>query len=439
MQWQSPLKKTDPPPPAQHLSTPAELPHSLCILLVLNAVIAYRSVPRTLQLFQTYFPSATFRIPHFTSVINWTLRLGFGLLSQVKPLNTPWLAIIDHSIDIGTKKALVVLRVPLNVLSQRAGALQRSDCECIGLQVAETVNGESIQADLTTIFNQAGCPAGVIKDSDATLNKGVRLWAAQTTGTVELIDDLSHTVANALKKEYQHTDAYTGFVTWANQVAKKLRQTVHAFLIPPKLRKKGRFMSVGRLANWGKKLSGSFNLTDEADLDTPLPDALAERDQQDAFINAFSQTTGLASSVMRVLKRQGLTIKTAQTCSALLASLAETAPLRLCLDSWLEQHPGIRQRLKVDALPISSDVIESLFGSFKHIMARNPQADMNRSVLLIPALCGSSRMNDEQVSKLLAQTPHKALQVWEQENIPYTLRKKRRAFFERTKPKTGEG
>jgi len=394
---------------------------------VLQAVISYRSVPRTLDLIQTYNPLGSFRTPHFTSVINWTLRLGLGLLRQVKPLNTPWLAIIDHSIDIGTKKALVVLRVSLNTLSNRVGALRRSDCECIGLQVAETVNGESIQAALTVIFNQSGCPAGIIKDSDATLNKGVRLWAEQETQPVEMIEDISHVVANALKKQYQDRDAYTRFVTWTNQIAKKLRQTVYAFLIPPKLRSKGRFMSIDRLAKWGEKLSEHLDFTREGEA-IPLPDALSDLDQQRGFIKEFAQTTDLVSRIMGLLKKQGLKADTARTCRSWLEPLADTAKIRLCLDSWLDKHLCIQQRLNVDSLPISSDVIESLFGSFKHIMARNPQADMNRSVLLIPALCGGGQLDDQQISALLARTPHKTLQVWEQENIPYTLRKKRQAF-----------
>jgi hypothetical protein len=86
------------------------------------------------------------------------LRLGLGLLKQVKPISTPWLAIIDHSIDIGTKKALVVLRVNVAALSQRGAAIQLEDCECIGLKVCERVNGESIARDLEEIFNQAGKP-----------------------------------------------------------------------------------------------------------------------------------------------------------------------------------------------------------------------------------------------------------------------------------------
>ncbi len=87
-------------------------------------------------------------MPHFTSVINWTLRLGLGLLKQVKPINKPWVAIIDHSIDIGTKKALVVLRVTLDALSRRGSAICLEDCECVGLKVSEKVDGESISRDL---------------------------------------------------------------------------------------------------------------------------------------------------------------------------------------------------------------------------------------------------------------------------------------------------
>jgi len=79
----------------------------LCVVLVLQAVVSYRSVPRLLNLFNPKTPLTLGWIPHFTSVINWTLRLGLGMLKQVTPICKPWLAIIDHSIDIGTKKALV--------------------------------------------------------------------------------------------------------------------------------------------------------------------------------------------------------------------------------------------------------------------------------------------------------------------------------------------
>ena len=92
--------------------------------LVLQAVVSFRSVPRILALFRTEARLGIDWVPHFTSVINWTLRVGLGLLRQVAPIDQPWVAIIDHSIDVGTKKALVVLRVPLAALSQRGSAIQ---------------------------------------------------------------------------------------------------------------------------------------------------------------------------------------------------------------------------------------------------------------------------------------------------------------------------
>jgi len=92
-------------PPTQIIDIKqAQQVRALCVLLVTQTVVSYRSIPRILALFNEKTPLTLGWIPHFTSVINWTLRLGLGLLKQVKPISKPWLAIIDHSIDIGTKK-----------------------------------------------------------------------------------------------------------------------------------------------------------------------------------------------------------------------------------------------------------------------------------------------------------------------------------------------
>jgi hypothetical protein len=162
---------------------------------VIQAVVSYRSIPRILDLLSAKTPFAWTWTPHFTSVINWSLRLGLGLLKQVRPIRKPWLAIIDHSIDIGTKKALVVLRVTIDALSKRGKAIQLKDCECIGLTIAETVNGESISEELEDIFAQAGRPAAIIKDCDYTLQKGVRLWSQRQETPVPVIEDIGHVLA----------------------------------------------------------------------------------------------------------------------------------------------------------------------------------------------------------------------------------------------------
>ncbi len=78
-------------------------------------------------------------------------------------------------------------------------------------------------------------------------------------------------------------------------------------------------------------------------------------------------------------------------------------------------------------LLVSSDMIESLFGNDKHIIERSPQADMNRSVLLIPALCGGR--SESIIQQALNEASQADLEEWDKENIPYTLRRKRHDFF----------
>ena len=98
------------------------------------------------------------------------------------------------------------------------------------------------------------------------------------------------------------------------------------------------------------------------------------------------------------------------------------------MDQWLQQHLAIQQKFPDMPLLVSSDIIESLFGNYKHIIERSPQADMNRSVLLIPALCG--KRDNATISNALHHASHQELNDWEQTNIPYTVRKKRRDFFD---------
>jgi hypothetical protein len=334
--------------------TDAQQVRTLCVLLVLHSVVSFRSVPRILGLLQTQARAGISWVPHFTSVINWSLRVGLGLLRQVAPIDEPWMAIIDHSIDVGTKKALVVLRVPLAALALRGAAIRLEDCQCIGLTIAETVNGETLAQQLTGIFSRAGLPAAITKDCDATLNKGVRLWMEQVQTTLPVIEDIGHVMASALKAQFEQTDHYKRFTT-------------------------------------------------------------------------FATTAVTVSQLLETLKHNGLDPSTDAQCRQLAEYLPANSLVRHRLRTWLDHHSAIQHQLTCLPLIVSSDIIESLFGNFKYLLERSPQADMNRTVLLIPALCGY--LDPAILAKALALASHGDLVAWEKKNIPYTLRKKRTAFF----------
>ncbi len=83
---------------------------ALCVLIIVSTMIPFRAVPKILNIL-----SGSDWIPHFTSVLNWTLRVGLALLKRVGKVVYPWIAIIDYSLAIGRNKVLVVLRVPLTL------------------------------------------------------------------------------------------------------------------------------------------------------------------------------------------------------------------------------------------------------------------------------------------------------------------------------------
>ena len=346
------------------------------------------------------------------------------------PINKPWLAIIDHSIDIGTKKALVVLRVTVEALSNRGAAIQLKDCECIGLKIADKVNGESISLELEEIFNQAGKPSAIIKDCDATLQKGTRLWAQSCKTAIPVIEDIGHVMASALKSQFEKTVDYQRFTTLTSHGSHCLRQTEWAFLVPPKLRSKGRFQSISQLGKWADKMLEVFAVkgrAKEGSLLAKLRTALPGFMQLKHFIKNFASTTKVVSQAMEILKNKGLNQTSYEHCYLLSQDLPKKSKVKKRLQLWLQQHIEIQKQITSLPLLVSSDIIESLFGNFKHIIERSPQADMNRTTLLIPALCGD--LNEKKISQALNQARHNDLKNWEEENISYTMRKKRQAFF----------
>ncbi len=132
---------------------------------------------------------------------------------------------------------------------------------------------------------------------------------------------------------------------------------------------------------------------------------------------------------MGLLKNKGLDKNTFEKCMELTGSLPSHSKVRQRLQIWLKHHYTIQNQLTSFPLLVSSDIIESLFGKFKHVMERSSQADMNRTALLIPALCGN--VKNEQVTEIFNMTHHKDLKEWEKKNVSYTLRKKRQLFFKR--------
>ena len=112
-------------------------------------------------------------VPHFTTGIGWALRVGLHCLQQAqRPLDAQWVCIADFTIQIGSKKALLVLRVPVSALSL-GKALTLKQVEVIGLSLGETWNGDRVNTVLLSLFERCGWPSHVVSDCGSDIKKGI--------------------------------------------------------------------------------------------------------------------------------------------------------------------------------------------------------------------------------------------------------------------------
>lgn len=398
------------------------------IQLIIEARVSFRSVPRILSAMGFVGWK-----PHFTSVINWVCRVGLAHLQEVKAPSEAWIAIVDMTLDIAYKKALVVLRLPLSVFLKRKGAVTLEDVSCAGIRIRESWKSEDVADALREILGDEAMLKAIIKDSGRDLAKGVRLWKdSQKRKDVFTISDLSHEVANALKADFKEQPSFKRITRKLKDNATKIFQSRLACLAPPKLRPKGRFMGISRLGHWLEKIQkllGGPGRVHEGSLEAELRRLFGGFGNLGYMTKQLCQRSLLLAEMMKVLKTKGLNRESYQEAREILEKLPKRSESYKRISCWMTRHLHIQCRLGIaqTPLPVSSDIIESLFGIFKTFLARNPKAEMNHLVLGIAALCGPQ--SHLLIQTRLTQVSHRNFLDWKKKEIGVTGKMERMRIF----------
>ncbi len=400
----------------------------VCVQLFLVAKISFRAIPRVLAAM-----SWAGWTPSFSSVINWIGRLGIQKLESARKLSGDWVAIVDMSIDVAFKKALVVLRVPLEIFDGRREALSLNDVSCVGLEVSKQWNGEMVNEALQRILGEGHSLKVILKDNGSDLAKGVDLWReGHAKDHVFVVSDLGHEVANAMKEEFTGSLKFAEITHTLKTSATRIFQSPYACLAPPKLRSKGRFMSICRIARWFEKMRNALGGSGRVHRESPAADlrrmmgGLASLHYPLDKLLKFADAT---AAIMKIFKCQGLNQSSYREARSILDQLSPRSLVRKRLQSWMNTHLAIQARLSMGQtpLPVSSDIIESLFGAYKNLLARNSKAEFNHLVLAIPAMCGHTAIAD--ITESQQAISHKKYVEWVEKNIGTTAMMQRREFL----------
>lgn len=369
----------------------------LTLTLFARTHSSFRAVSRVLHVLADWLGISKAPCPQ--TVINWVMRLSIVRMQSVKllqgaarhlsPFTNGLIWMIDTRITLGPGKLLSVLALDAHHYQLAGCAPGLQHVRCIAGAVSPSWTGERLAELLERVIAVVGRPAAYLKDGGSELKKATDVLSERGLGS-PVIDDISHAVANMLKRRYEKHPQFSTFLSACGQVSGRLKHTVLACLTPPKVQTQSRFMNVHRLVRWADRVLGLLPAGRAkagsvlAKLRTCLDDLPTYR----TLIRQFRDDAVALLACQKMLKTHGLTHDTLTQCAPLLDAMA-SGRVRQEFARYLHHQLATATSLGLDkvGLPLSSDPIESLFGLTKQHGA-GPIKDANRMALRIPALCG---------------------------------------------------
>lgn len=403
--------------------------------LALSA-IGYRGAARALEIVAPLLPDGEF--PSANGGQIWLLRLGLYELQRPKDQADDWVWFFDHTIQTGNGKCFLVAGVRLSEWNAKRTAallqdpdkpfaLTHSDLSIFGIELMESSNGEGVRQQLVAMVEKTGItPCVLVSDQGADVRKGAELFAADHPTAV--VFDIAHAVANAIKRQLNHDDAWQQFLTDANHFKTQIRQSSGAFLIPPDLKSKARWMNLEPLIAWSCRVeafladprAGLDKAQASIDLET-LQKKLEWLPEHAESIARWSGMMAAAAIILNYIRNQGYHPRACEELQPLLSEFRD-GPARGIADECLDFIRVQSEQSTGERLVGSSEILESLIGKGKQIQGRNKNG-YTKSILGMAAAVAERSV--EAIEAAFAAVKVRDVTTWIEEKLGLSIQAQR--------------
>ncbi len=193
------------------------------VSLVLQSASSLRGAPRAMAISLGLF-QLPYTAPAWSTGRLWLLRLGYYKLTRAKEQADDWAWIVDHTVQVGQEKCLVILGVRLHVFATQKRPLRHEDVEPLVLLPMSPSNGERIFEQLKASVAKTGVPRQMVADHGSDLKAGIEAFCQQhpTTG---FLYDVKHNTACVLKQELAGDASWQTFMRLAAKSNHQVQQS----------------------------------------------------------------------------------------------------------------------------------------------------------------------------------------------------------------------
>lgn len=378
--------------------------------LVLTAKSTLRGASAVWDFVRQHVPGLP-EAPHWSTGRLWLLRLGCARLLEPKPWAADWIWMVDHTVQIGQEKCLLILGIRASRLPKDR-PLQLADMVPIALCPTKRANKTQVAGELLRATQVAGVPLAILSDHGADLHGGIKIFQQTHPDTRELYD-LKHKAACLLKHRLTADPRFAEYSRQMGQCKFQVQQTELDFLTPPSGRSKARFMNLEKFIGWGRRTLDVLDRQPDCVLQHTSRERLEEklgwlRGYRQAFEEWASWLTVIETSQAAV--RHGITRRTHDDLQTRLpeSPLASTRQLRSDLLQFVAEQTG--QLTGEQRLPLMTEVLESSFGKLKYLERDQQKRGFTSLIVCLGALVGT--WTAETIAAALHRTPTKVVGQW---------------------------
>jgi hypothetical protein len=310
--------------------------------------------------------------------------------------------IIDHTIQVGGAKYFVIVGCPLADVPFGRRCLSLADLRLVALVPMDQSNQYRVAAELSNAAERTGAPRVVVSDQAGDLTKGLEHFQRRHAG-VAAVGDIAHHGANVLANRWGRDPRWAELVKRLGQTNQQIRQTADAFLLSPTLRNKARFMNVGPLLRFARRVLGL--------LQREVPHEKAQQRygwlleyQED--LAGWLEQYGVVEKTIKRVRLHGLNAGTLADLekdwgppSKRLGTQVAKGHMRAYVSK------NLRQAKEGETLPASSEILEAALGKMKAKAVQGGKGELTALTLVVGALLG--KHDEQDIREALDAVPQK--------------------------------
>lgn len=376
------------------------------------------------------------RLPSKDTIRGWLQRLGVARMKKTGKLkDAVWL--VDETVQIGKEKVLAVLAVERERFQNNGRPLAHKDMQVLAFRPATSWTGENVAKVYSELSEVHGSPRAVITDGGKNLRDPIE--TINTKGKKPLaLRDLKHLLANALETEVGNSEAFQEYTKQIHQTISAVQQTELAHLAPPSFNRRSRFMNLQKHIIWFCMILWQLNHPNSGARKKISPERMQEKlgwaAGFESVVENWKACQSVISGCLKFSNSHGIYRGAATDMRAEVGHLATCSSSKAILNKAVKYFRECEKSIRNnEQLPISTEILESSFGSFKRLERHHSRGGFTT---LLPVFATLLRPTTaKEISSAFKKVKVKDAQSWLASNIPSTLTSRKQEAFREARSK----